>query len=960
MWLRTCGCRGWVGRGVFCGVLAFGFATTAAIEFERDVAPILQQHCVRCHHQDHRGGHLSLATSEDMHALGYVIPGDPDNSHVLDVVRSIDGRPPSMPKEGEPLSAEQVEVLRAWIADGAAWPDGLVIRQTSRADGSWWSFQSLVAVEPPESIDLPAAWADNPIDRFVYQRLAEQGLAPSPPADRRDLIRRVTYGVTGLPPTPEQIREFVADDSPDAYERLVDRLLASPHYGEHWGRHWLDVVRFGESRGFERNEIVNNAWPYRDYVIRSLNEDKPFDSLVREHLAGDAIGKDQPEIEAGVIFLVCGPYDDVGNQDAAQAAQIRANTIDEIIRATGEAFLGLTIGCARCHDHKFDPLLQRDYYAWYATFAGVHHGDRTVATAQQRQDREAALQPLLQQRDAWNAKLAELEKQIDHAAEAAGDQLRSQWVRPKIERTGTEERFAPVPARYVRLVVLGAESNPAARAGYGIDEFEVWTASDPPRNAALASAGAQAEGQNRVAGDFADAYSAALTIDGKFGARWLASGPELTITLPQLETIDRVLFSSDRRGDAGSHPVANFVSEYRIEVSSDAQQWTRVADSYDRQPINAAHRRHRLIQATITPQQRQQQAEWNRELAQVNRQINAVPDLPVWWAGNFRPIPGPSHVFLGGDPQRTGPTVVPSSLEVLDAVVSTYRLDDQTPEGQRRQELADWIVHPDNPLTPRVLANRIWHYHFGTGIVDTPSDFGYMGGQPTHPELLDWLASQLQQHDWRWKPLQRLILLSQTYRQSSAYRPQAARVDADSRLLWRFPPRRLSAEEIRDTLLTIADRLDLQPGGPGFRLYRYLQDNVATYIPLDEHGSETYRRAVYHQNARSSVMDLLTEFDCPDNAFAAPRRASTTSPLQALTMLNHRFSLDMADAFAERLQRETESQDAADQVQRAFALAYGRSADAIEQDAAVAVVERYGLRAFCRALLNSNELIYLP
>ncbi len=960
MRLRTCGYRGWVNRIVLFGWLAFCCVRASAIDFERDVAPILQQHCVRCHQEDNRGGDLSLATSDDLLAMGYVIPGAPDNSHVLHVVRSIDGRLPSMPKEGEPLSGDQIEVLRAWIEEGADWPDGLVVQQTSRADGNWWSFQPLAAVEPPEVDDLPVAWADNPIDRFVYRRLAEQGLAPSSPADRRALIRRVTYGVTGLPPTPEEVRAFVADDSEDAYERLVDRLLASPHYGEHWGRHWLDVVRFGESRGFERNEIVDNAWPYRDYVIRSLNEDKPFDVLVREHLAGDVIGRDQPKVEAGVMFLVCGPYDDVGNQDAAQAAQIRANTIDEMIRATGEAFLGLTIGCARCHDHKFDPLLQRDYYGWYATFAGVHHGNRTVATAQQRQARDEALRPLHQQRDAWNAKLAELQKQIDQAAEAASAELRTQWIRPKIERTGTEERFAPVQARFVRLVVLGAESNPAARAGYGIDAFDVWTASDPPRNVALASAGARAEGQHRVAGDFKDAYSAALTIDGKFGARWLASGPELTIELAQTESIDRVLFSSDRLGDAGSHSVANFVSEYRIEVSVDGQQWTHVADSFDRQPINAAHRRHRLIRATITPEQLRQQAEWNRELADVNRQINAVPNLPVWWAGDFRPTPGPFHVFIGGNPQRAGQAVVPASLEVLEPIVSPYRLDDQTPERQRRRELADWIVHPDNPLTPRVLANRIWHYHFGTGIVDTPSDFGYMGGQPTHPELLDWLAGQLHQHQWRWKPLHRMILLSQTYRQSSVYRAQAARVDADSRLLWRFPPRRLSAEEIRDTMLTVAGQLNLQAGGPGFRLYRYLQDNVATYIPLDEHGPETYRRAVYHQNARSSVVDLLTEFDCPDNAFAAPRRASTTSPLQALTMLNHRFSLDMADSFVERLQRDAGQQDAAAQVQRAFALAYGRAADEIEQDASVKVIDRHGLRAFCRALLNSNELIYLP
>jgi hypothetical protein len=773
----------------FCVWLMPVFAEAAVVDFEREVAPILEQHCIRCHRPDNKQGDLSLATFEDLETQSHVTPGKPAESYLLDVVTSVDGRQAIMPKEGEPLSAEQLDRLRRWIADGANWPDGVVIREKPKADRAWWSLQPLSAVEPPDSDDIPAGWTASPIDRFVYQKLAEQGLTPSPPADQRALIRRLTYDLTGLPPTPDEVEAFLGDEAADAYEKLVERLLASPGYGEQWARHWLDVVRFGESRGFERNEIINNAWHYRDYVIRSFNEDKPFDTFIREHLAGDVIGRDQPEVEAGVTFLVAGPYDDVGNQDAAQAAQIRANTIDEMIRTTGEAFLGLTIGCARCHDHKFDPIVQRDYYGLYATFAGVHHGNRTVATAAQRQAREEALRPLNEQRDQLTRQLAELQRTI--------------------ERSDTEERVEPV-------------------------------------------------------------------------------------------------------------------------------------------------------EAAVTPEQRQQQADWNRQLAEINRQINAVPPLPVWWAGEFKPVRGKFHVFVGGDPQRLGAEVAPASLEVLDAAAPPYCLGDDTAEGQRRLQLAEWMTHRDHPLTSRVLANRIWHYHFGTGIVDTPSDFGYMGGRPTHPELLDWLAGQVHQHGWRWKPLHRLIVLSQTYRQSSAYRPEAAQLDANSRLLWRFPPRRLSAEEIRDTLLMIAGPLNRQAGGPGFRLYRYLQDNVATYVPLDEHGPETYRRAVYHQNARASLLDLLTEFDCPDNAFSAPRRAATTTPLQALTMMNHRFSLDMADFLAARLQREAGAEQVASQVQRAFALACSRPATADEQDAAVALIGEHGLRAFCRALMNSNEMIYLP
>jgi hypothetical protein len=292
-------------------------------------------------------------------------------------------------------------------------------------------------------------------------------------------------------------------------------------------------------------------------------------------------------------------------------------------------------------------------------------------------------------------------------------------------------------------------------------------------------------------------------------------------------------------------------------------------------------------------------------------------------------------------------------------VTPGYRLPPEAPEADRRLALARWLVAPENPLTPRVLANRLWHYHFGTGIVDTPSDFGAMGGRPTHPELLDWLAHQIRAQGWRLKPLHRLIVTSRAYGQASTFNADAARVDADSRTLWRFPPRRLMAEEVRDTMVGLAGRLDLRMGGPGFRLYRYLEDNVATYVPLDEHGPETYRRSVYHQNARASRVDVLTDFDCPDSAFAAPRRAATTSPLQALTLMNHRFTLEMARFLAGRLESEAGADDPEGQVRRAFLLAYARPPDAQEVEMANRLIRRHGLRAFCRALLNSNELISL-
>jgi hypothetical protein len=629
--------------------------------------------------------------------------------------------------------------------------------------------QPLAAVEP-SAAGVPSEWRANPIDRFIYAGLAANNLHPNPRADRRTLIRRVSYDLTGLPPTPEEVAEFVNDQAPDAYAKLVDRLLASPRYGEHWGRHWLDVTRFGESTGFEVNHVIDNAWPFRDYVIESFNEDKPFSRLVIEHLAGDAVGGGDPAVEVGLTFLVCGPTDIVGNSDVEKAAQIRADTVDEIIRATSEAFLGLTVGCARCHDHKFDPILQQDYYRLYATFAGVYHGDRLVAPAEQLRKREKKLEKL-------EARKKELLEQ-KAAAEKSDDR---------------EER---------------------------------------------------------------------------------------------LQEIDALL-------------------------------------------------------------------------ADVERQIAKLPDYPSLRVGRFEQPTGAQHVFVGGDANRSGEAVRLTSISTLAESAPAYELPDGAPEQERRLALVRWIVADDNPLTPRVLANRIWHYHFGSGIVATPSDFGFMGGQPTHPELLDWLAQQLVEEGWRLKPLHKLLLMSETYRQSSDYRDGAARLDADDRLLWRFPPRRLSAEEIRDTMLLLAGKLDERMGGPGFRLYEYSRDNVATYTPLDSVGPETYRRSVYHQNARASRVDVLTDFDAPDCAYSVSRRVPTTTPLQALALMNHRFTIDMAESFAARLATEAGAENVAAQVERAFHLAYARGPDAAERAAATLLIRNHGLRAFCRAVLNSNELIYI-
>ena len=926
-------------------------AADEPVDFLKQIAPIFEQHCVRCHSPGNNKGDVSLATFHDLKSNDFVTAGDPDGSYLIELVTSQDGEPPAMPKEAKPLSDAEVNLLRQWVRQGAKWPDRVVVKEKSKADASWWAYQ-------------PLKTNGATIDELIRAKLAEKELTLNPPADRRTLIRRATYDLTGLPPTPQEVKTFVNDPDPKAYERLVDRLLESPHYGERWGRHWLDVVRFGESIGYERNVIVNDIWPFRDYVIRSINEDKPFDQFIREHVAGDVFGKDNPDVAVGSAFLVAGPYDDVGNQDPVQAAQIRANTLDEIICATGEAFLGMTLGCARCHEHKFDPITQEDYYGLYATFSAIRHGSVPLATPEEHQARAAKLKPLNEEKAQIEKSLAEHDVAILTRAREKLAVYDDTWTRTPVERTGTEDRFEPVTAKLVRLICEAQDGDPKLATGFGIDEFEVWSAGEASRNVALSRNGGRATGNARTIEDFPGAYGPQHAIDGKTGARFLATGTDLTIELAEPTLVDRVVFSSARNETTPEQSKFTFVAEYRIEVSADGEQWQVVSTSRDRQPIpRPALVNHRLLQLETTAEDHAEKQRLQHDLAAVNRDIAQVPALPSVWIGRRvdADAKGPFHILLGGSPQKKGDEVAPASLAVLnqrspDALA--YRLGSDAPESERRLAFANWLVHPDNPITPRVLANRLWHYHFGTGIVDTPSDFGYMGGRPTHPELLDFLAVKLKENGWRIKAMHRLIMLSDTYRQSSSFREKAARIDGDSRLLWRFPPRRLSAEEVRDTILMVAGKLDTRRGGAGFRLYHFMQDNVCTYVPLDKHSPETYRRAVYHQNARASVVDLMTEFDQPDCTFSAPKRAETTTPLQALTMLNHSFTLDMAAALAERLKQES-GVDVAAQVDRAYRLCYSRGATEEEVGACRHLVARHGLAALCRVLLNTSEMLYV-
>lgn len=922
--------------------------------FEQKVRPILVEHCYECHSAQAKKlkGNLYLDSKAGWQKGGdsgepAIIPGKPEESLLIRTIRHLEEdmeMPPKKPKLPDAVIADLV----TWVKMGAPDPrDGKV--EAKRADKTWWSLQ-------PNRTDLATAGS---IDDFIEEKLKEKGLALNPPADPRALIRRMTYDMHGLPPTPEEVEQFAKDwqTNISAVKDLVDRLLASPRYGERWGRHWLDVIRFGESNGFERNFVIDDLWPFRDYVIKSINDDKPFDQFIIEHLAGDVIGKDNPQVEVGSAFLVAGPYDDVGNQDVVAQKNIRAATIDDMITATGSAFLGVTLNCARCHNHKFDPIPSEDYYRARAAFEGVTHGRRVVATKEQRAAHAAAMKPLNRELAALTRELGALEKEIDARARDVFAKVKP--TRPKVDPLGTDEPFPAVQAKQLRFVIHRLTSDPsskAARAGGGkLTEFRVW--STDGRNVALATNGTKAEGaKSTVAEDFPEAYGPQYCIDGATGEAWfIGNPPVLTLTFAKPETIERITFVNARgdRDTDESKVRGATPSEYEVQVSVDGRKWRTVATDEGREPWSPAHGIAKARSQVITPEEEAKLADLGKRIAAVNARIARVPTLPQIWAGNFAQPKDRTVLHRGGDPMKPGEEIVPASLSLLDGTTAPYQLAADAPEGERRLSFAKWIVAKDNPLTPRVLANRVWHYHFGTGIVDTPSDFGFLGGRPTHPELLDYLAAKLVAGGWRLKALHREILLSRAYQQSAAYREDGGGLDGASRLLWRFPPRRLSAEELRDTMLAVSGRLQLEPmGGPGFRLYRFTQNNVCTYFPLDVHGPETYRRAVYHQNARASVVDVLTDFDLPDIAFAAPKRANTTTPLQALTLLNHSFTVDMAGALADRLRNN-------DPVGQMYRQVFQRPPTTPERAAAESLIKAHGLKALCRALLNSNELMYL-
>jgi hypothetical protein len=796
--------------------------------------------------------------------------------------------------------------------------------------GGHWSLKPVRRPVPPAlgQAQRPA----NAVDSFVFAKLAKGGLAPSRLAGRPVLIRRLHLVMLGMHPSPGEVAAFVNDPQPDAWERLVDRVLDDPRLGERWAQHWLDVIRYAETHGFETNQERPNAWPFRDWVVDALNHDLPYDQFVRGQLAGDALGS-----STGTGFLVAGPYDLVKSQDINLTLMQRQNELDGMINTTGTTFLGLTLGCARCHDHKFDPVTQRDYYSLQAIFAGVNHAERMID--QKRNPALAMEQAALESRvDSAKKELTLLEAGIPR-------------FKPPVNARGNEEVFEPVPARFIRFNIARAN-----RAEPCVDELEIFAEG---KNVALASAGARATASGVYLDGGNPIHQLALVNDGRYGnsRSWIANSSTnawVQIELAKPATIGRIKWARDREGRYNDR----LAVEYTFEVATEPGQWRTVASSADRPPTgDGTQTKLEYLLAHLKGEEATKVRQLAKRLAgdeQRLGEIHAAMRRTVY-AGTFRQ-PEVTHVLHRGDPLAKRDEVGPDGIGALGGALG---LAPNAPEQQRRLKLAQWITTPDNPLTARVIVNRLWKHHFGTGLAATLNDLGVNGVRPTHPELLDWLAAELVSSGWSLKRIHRLILTSRAWRQSSQPRKEALAVDGGSRFLWRFPPRRLEAEVIRDNILLATGTLDSRMGGPGFSGFRVEAENVRHYHPKESYGPADWRRMLYMTKVRQEREPTFGVFDCPDFNQTVPSRSRSTTPLQSLSLLNSPFVLQQAGLLAKRLRHESGA-DSRAQVARACQLALGREPTREELADASGLVAEHTLEAFCRALFNANEFLFLP
>ncbi|HBI44416.1 MAG TPA: hypothetical protein DDY78_16415 [Planctomycetales bacterium] len=971
--------------------------------FSDRVAPLLRQRCASCHNPTKKSGGLDLTTRERLLAGGNtgpaVKPGAAADSLLLQMVVGAEAK---MPKKGAKLTADEAASLRQWIDDSAPWPRGVTVvaDKPAPANDDWWSLRPLSRPAVPAVKDK--AWGRTPIDAFVLAAMEARGLHPSPPADKTKLLRRVTFDLIGLPPTPEEIEAFLGDNSKNAYEKVVDRLLASPRYGERWGRHWLDVVHYADTHGYDKDKRRDHAWPYRDYVIRAFNSDKPYTRFIKEQLAGDVLFPDDPDGVVATGFVVAGPWDFVGQAELREGTVDKEKTRvldrDDMVINAISTFDSLTVHCARCHDHKFDPIPQKDYYRLQAVFAGVERADRPFASKEllaRRTQLEGRRRQIADERAALlktagevsSPDLLRMDGELKKAREElaalplpAGAPSPSNGWHSAISATLDVEKWVQVdlgkslPIDAVRLIPARPTDFPDT-PGFGfpvrfrLDASEDATFTKPVRIADQTMNDYANPGDSPVV--FRPAGQRARYVRMTAQRLWKRTG-DYVFALAELEV------------ESAGKNVARSAVVTSLD-SIEAGRWSNryLVDGYDSRaslpdladPKTPALARRRgelqeqiqkvekerkvLTDALVAPATRDGLARTAAELAALDHDLQELARSNLAYAVSPIP-PRPIYVLHRGDVEQKRDLVTAGALSCITELKADFTGLKANDEGGRRAALAGWIADERNPLTWRSIVNRVWHYHFGRGLVDTPSDFGRNGSRPTHPELLDWLAVEFRDGGGSFKKLHRLIVLSEAYCQASADDPEATKIDADARFLWRMTRQRLDAEEVRDAVLAISGKLDLTMGGPGFELFRFKDDHSPVYdhTAVDKiNDPVNWRRTVYRFTVRSVPNPFLDCLDCADPNVNTPVRNTTLTALQALALLNDPFILKQADCLAERLRKISGDPDK--QAEGAYRLAFGRLPTADERIAFVEYVTKHGLAKACRVLFNANEFVFV-
>ncbi len=804
----------------------------AQVSFERDIRPILAQHCWQCHSEKKQSGGLRLDAKSYALRGSIIVAGKAADSLLYQRITAPDGE--QMPPVGERLNEKEIALIKVWIDAGAVWNEE-VTATGRKGDGEkerlqHWAWQPIKKTTPPQ-LRNPKSKLRNPVDLFIASRLTQSGLSMSPEADRRTLIRRLYFDLIGLPPTPEQVQQFVKSRDPKSYEKLVDELLASPRYGERWARHWLDVVHYGDTHGYDKDKPRPNAWPYRDYVIRAFNEDKPYAKFIEEQIAGDVLFPGTRDGNEALGFIAAGPWDFIGHAELPETKIdgkiARHLDRDDMVANTIGTFTSVTVHCAQCHNHKFDPISQDDYYSLQSVFSALDRADKKYFP------NDPALTNKFNQLDGRQRDLAERKRVIERdAAKEAGE----------------------------AVVKLDPQISEAAKK------------------------------------------------------------PNNTTEVNELKT-----------------------------------------------------KRTQIVDAAMKPETRAERDKYNIELTQLSTELSKFPKPEIVYAGTVHygtgmftgtgesgGKPRPIYVLARGQVTTPKNEVSPGALSMLNFQPARFAISKDAPEGERRTALAHWITDKQNPLTWRSIVNRVWQYHFGAGIVTTPNDFGRNGAKPSHPELLDWLAAEFRDSGGSLKKLHKLIVMSATYRQTSQPITDHQPPTTDNTLLWRQNRRKLEAEAVRDTVLTVTGKLDLTMGGAGWQDFVVEHPEHSPHYEYglaDPNDSKTWRRSIYRFIVRSQTQPWMTALDCADPSMRVDKRNESLSPLQALALLNNGFMITQSQHFAERLEKEFPS-NLVRQIERASWLALGRTPTKSELQKYKTFARRYGLTNLCRVMLNLNEFSY--